>query len=159
MRNSSIVIGIILSILFFIAGYITYTDFFEWTLPVVDNVHYLVTALNEHFRHAIVYSIAVGFIPTTITLTWNIGGIVSIRKRFFSALSIIVCICFAGFTRYLMILNLAKKSGEPGTEYQYGIPLSKVNIETYVLIGLFIGAIIAFLLFRQGKNKASELSF
>jgi glucan phosphoethanolaminetransferase (alkaline phosphatase superfamily) len=167
MRNLSIVLGIFLSIIFFFISFFTYQYVFMWTLPIVKNVHYLDTPMNGHFLKVLVFSVVIGLIPLTLVLIWKLANILSLKKRMVTALLIISFTFLGALTRYQMIRSEAKKISEVWNEenkitpqtLEPFIPLSKVNIEIYMLAGLLTGSVVTYFIFYRKQNKLPEFTF
>ena len=157
--QKSIIIGIASSVVLFFIGYMTFSSFFAWSLPVHRDAPYISTAINFHFTHSLVFGIALSLIPMAIVLTWKFADIFSAEKKLYSSLLIIAITILAALIRYRMIRVMVQKKAESGHPYEYGIPPGKVNIEIYMIIGLMTGMMITCFLFYRRKEKTPAFSF
>ena len=167
MRNLSLIIGIILAIVFMVIGFITYKDFFTWSLPKIPGVVYVTTALTEQFTKAFLFSLTLAGIPLSVVLIWKLAPVLSASRKFLSILIIIIWVVCGMFLREFMIQSKAKQLGtlqdemssDPTEKIQITIPLKEVNIEVYMFGGLVIGSAISYFALRQNKKETLGLSF
>ena len=166
MRNKSIILGILLSIVFFVVAYVTAKYFFRWTLTSKD-VTFISTTLTDSFRQIFFYSLVVGLIPITIILLWQVTPVVSLKARVISCLVIIASIFLTGFLRYQWVKELAyrfmktvkERYVSKGADIQPIFPISRVHIEIYMLIGLLLGSVMVYFIFRNKKKNIPQFSF
>ena len=167
MKNKQILLGIFLSIVFFVVAFITAKYFFGWILFSSKDVIFISSTLTDAFRQTFFYSLVVGLIPITIILLWQVTPVVSVKARLISCLVIIAFIFLAGFLRYQWVKVLAYRFRETVKEtyvskeadIQAIFPISRVHMEIYILAGLLIGTVVVFFIFRNKKRNIPRFSF
>jgi uncharacterized protein (DUF2225 family) len=167
MRNPSIVIGMILSVIFFFAGIFSYEFFFERTLPIIGNVKYLDNSMTGQFKKLLAYSLTLGLIPLSTVLIWKFAPVYLIKRKILTVIIISSCIFLAGLFRYEKIKSRAKEMDElqrginarPENKIEFHIPIDEVNIESYMFSGLLLGSLISYFSLKQKKNNLNSLSF
>lgn len=167
MRNKTILLGILLSIVFFIVAFITSGSVLEWALYSSKDVKFMSSSMADMFRQTFIYSLVVGLIPITLVLVWQITPVETIRKRLLSALMIIAFIMLAGFLRCQWVKVLAREATDyvrtkhlsSQSDLQDIFPISRVHLGIYMMVGLLIGSVVAYFIFRNKKKTIPQFSF
>jgi hypothetical protein len=151
-----IILAILFSLLLIVLGQYFFGDFYELLLPNVDGATYQTTDFSSEFYNSIIFSLALGLIPISLLLLWKLSKVNAINKKMLSVFIIIICMTLAVLIRQQTIKShlqeLTKSSTVTSNNFSVSYPIDKVNFEYYLLIGLFIGWLMSYLIFRQEKN-------
>jgi len=162
VSRTGIIIAIILSVIFLMAGFIFYGPFYVKMLPKVAGVKYLVSEPGHSFRNVVLFAWTLGLIPIISFLIWKYGQVTGAGKRMLTILIIILNIFLPVMARRQMIkaeaqlmANMAQISKDdtntPAIESL--IPMEHLHFEIYAFAGLLAGSVIAFYTVRSGKEK------
>jgi len=147
--------GVLLFIIFFIIGFVTYRDFFDLTLPDVKGVYYIDPSFTAVFMNILLYSFTIGLIPISCTVVWKMAPIISVKRKFLSIVIILVCLSTAILLGYKNALSTANKlkaaNANNLNEPNLHFPLKKLNTERYMFISLITGSIICYFLLKEKK--------
>ena len=165
MRNKSILVGLLLSVVFLVVGYFTVYSFYDFVLFSSKDVVFIKSFSDGGILEIFIYCLFVGLIPITVILTWQWTPVASLRNKIVSGLVIIACIFIAGLIRYHWVKLLARRATDTvktkflskQADMQDIFPVSRVHIEIYMLGGL--GSVIVYFIFRKKKEKPPRLSF
>jgi hypothetical protein len=101
--------GVLLFIIFFIIGFVTYRDFFDLALPDVKGVYYIDNSFTVVFMNTLLYSLTIGLIPVFFSIVWKMSPIISVKRKFLSIVIIFVCLSMAILFGYKNVLSTANK--------------------------------------------------
>jgi hypothetical protein len=155
------IIGILLFLLFFITGFISYRDFFDVTIPDVKGVTFINVSFTEVSFNILVYCLTIGFIPICCMIIWRNASIHTIRKKILTVLIILICIIIGTFVGAKITLakaisirawTLEKSLNKSLDDY----PRAGILTENYMFLGLVVGSIAAYFLLRK-KEKSSPM--
>jgi len=144
---------IIISILLFIGGEITFVRLFGFFEPKIPGILFEITEQDRIVKTSVLFSLTLALVPVLVALTWRLAPGISINKKIASVLIIFIFIGAAilvrhrevkmYFTRVVRPYFLAKNM----VSVRY--PIDPVNFVYYMLGGLCIGCIISWFLFRH----------
>ncbi len=157
MKSSKIevLLAFFISLILFVSVYFAFSDLFEFMLPKADNGYYSETDFFEHFRIALVFSLVFGLMPFFLLLIWRVTPIISKKQKMISILIILASITLSILVRQQMIRSyfstMARGLNTANEKFTVNYPISKINFEFYLFIGLCIGCIISYSVFKQKK--------
>jgi hypothetical protein len=142
----------------------SHSFFFSSTLPKIDGVVYQANSITQGFAMALVYSLTIAAIPIVTILLWRQANVHSMTGKIIVPLILIVCIVTATLLRQYTLKAEIKKTAEitqsineqNNENIKTAISLDKLDIEKYMLLGLFAGIVVAYLAMRQKTPVASS---
>jgi len=158
MKLSTPIKAIVLFILFFGAGWASYTDLLLFTVPQVKDVSWLKCCLSEYFMNKILYSVVIGLLPVSFIILWKRAPVISTGRRLLSIFIVLLCISLLTFYRYKRIRAIAEeKIAYERTIPHYGRKATvqmggaDINAENYIFLGILTGSLVSYILLRR-KN-------
>ncbi len=147
----------LLSVALFIVSQVFFVPIFEFFEPHVDGILFHVIELPGNFKTSILFSLILFLIPFLLLFTWRLAPIASPTKRIASLLTILICITIGIFSRHEGVKSyfnrIAKNLVLRNHNMPVNYPLDPVNFVYRIFIGLCVGCIISYFLFRQKKLK------
>ena len=147
LSTRTIIIGIVLSIVLFFAGYYSWVKLFFALLPVVNNVSYTETSPTGLFINPFLFSLTIALIPIATILIWRFAPVLKPQRKILTVCIIVICVAASILVRREMIKY--KASHLQPTIIESSIPVSSLNFEIYALAGLITGSMISFISLRQ----------
>lgn len=147
----------LLSIVLFILAYFLSFTVFQFVEPKVDGITFQITEHNGTINASLLFSLLLGLIPVLTILTWKVGRIVSLNRKVASIFTILIFLIIPILIRHTAVKSylagLSKRLIAQKTNMTY--PIDPINFVYYLFIGLFLGCIISYFLFRT-KTKQTE---
>jgi len=144
---------LLISIVLFVLGLFTFTPLFEFFEPHVEGILLQVTELGQGFRTSILFSLLLALIPFALLFIWRRAPILSLTRKIASIVTIVAFIAIAICIRHQAVktyFTLAvKKTIFPGGNQVMVYPIDPINFVYYMFVGLCIGCIFSYFLYRQ----------
>jgi len=146
----------LISIALFIAGKLAFEKIFKFFEPKVAGIIFHVTEVDQKFDRALLFACTLALVPVFILLLWRGTPIVLINKKWMSVLVVLVLMVVAIWIRQNSVqsyyTNLRKNPMVNfSNDNQY--PTDPVNFVYYMFLGLCIGCMLSYLLFRPKRAK------
>ena len=144
---------LLLSIALFILGQLLYVKAFKFFEPAVDGILFQITEGKAILKTSLLFSLSLALIPILIVLTWRFSHLISLNKKFASALIILFFIVLGIFARHQQVKMYFTTVVKPAvltngtTNMTY--PIDPVNFVYYIFFGLLIGCIVSCILFKK----------
>jgi len=164
LSTLTIIIAIILSAALFFVGQYYWSNLFTVLLPVVGDVKYFDTGLNDQFISTMRFSLTLALIPIAAILIWRYAPVLKPQRKVLTVCIIILAMTISVLIRREMIKFQAKHiqkttildysdlaNPQPKT-VETGIPVSTLHFELYALTGFAAGSVISLFSLRQ-KTK------
>jgi hypothetical protein len=154
MQNEKklITTGVLLSIVFFIIGWITSSDFFWLTAPQVKGITYVDSSMTQVFFNLFVYSLTISLIPICCVVIWRKAPIVSIKRRILSVILILAFTTAGVFVGYDITFFRAKKLKASILKGITNDATMPVATENSMFLGLIVGSVTSYFLLRKKNN-------
>ncbi|HWN88419.1 MAG TPA: hypothetical protein VNM35_05135 [Chitinophagaceae bacterium] len=144
------------SIVLFLLGQLLFLKIFKLFEPHVEGILFQITEHQATLKTSILFSLSLFLIPIFIVLTWRLAHITSLNKKIASALFILTLIVIGIFARHqevkiyftTVVRPVLLTNGKTNVIY----PIDPRNFVYYMLAGLIIGCILAFVFFKR-RNK------
>lgn len=153
--KTAIILAIAISVILFLTGFLTSGIIYVYLLPKVDNVFYQDAELNGHFISTLIFSVTLALIPILLLLTWRLSPITEKRKKAASVVTVVLCMATSLVVRqqiiksYLSKLAITMNLSNEKSHIIY--PIDKVNFELYLVLGLCVGCVVSYFLYKQEK--------
>lgn len=159
--SKSLILVILLSILFLIAGGITFMPLFKWSIPKIDNVNYNVYQPGIDIKKLLIYSFTLSLVPVTSFLIWKKRNVLSVQKKSAVFLIILLFIAAGIFIHrlflYYHLTDLKNKTSDLSpSPTEFSVSLSIVKPEIYAFLGLTSGVIAVYFLYRNKLILSDE---
>ena len=137
-------------------GQLLFLKIFKLFEPHVEGILFQITEHQATLKTSILFSLSLFLIPIFIVLTWRLAHITSLNKKIASALFILTLIVIGIFARHqevkiyftTVVRPVLLTNGKTNVIY----PIDPRNFVYYMLAGLIIGCILAFIFFKR-RNK------
>ena len=148
MTRRTIIISGILAITLFIVGFLSWGKILISILPELDGGSYQRLELFSGFTSCLLFGFTLALIPIGSVWLWKAGSIISTRKRMLSILVMVAGMIISVFLRRELI-----KFVTVPIDYniQLNVPIEQVKFDFYALVGVILGGVVAWLLFREKK--------
>ena len=146
----------IVSTVLFITGKFTFEKIYHFFEPKVAGIIFNVTEVDQTMDTSLLFAIALALVPVFILLVWRATPIVALNKKLMSVLVVLVLMVVAIWIRqnsvesYYMSLRKNPMANFSNSN-QY--PTEPANFVYYMFLGLCIGCMLCYLLFRPKKSK------
>ena len=154
--KAAIVQTTIISLALFIIGKLAFEPIFNYFEPKVSGVIYHATEVEQNIDASLLFSIALALVPILLLLVWRLTPIVALNKKLTSILVVLVLMVVAIWIRKNSVesyyTNLRKNpmaNLSSGSQY----PIEPANFVYYMFLGLCIGCMLCYVLFRAKKSK------
>ena len=142
--------------LLFVLGQILFFRAFKFFEPQIDGIVFQIVEHKSIVTTSTFFSFLLFLIPVSIAFTWQLSHVISFNKKLASTLLILACIAAGIIARHQQVKTYFTKVVKPAllTDGKTNIvyPIDPVNFVYYMLAGLIIGCIFAFVFFRQRKE-------
>jgi hypothetical protein len=155
MKNSKTILTVtlLLAIFLFVLGKVFFVQIFEFFEPKIEGITFEIIEHNRTLKTSLLLSLILAFIPISISLTWRIASITSLFKKL---IAIVISLLFISIGIWLRhqgiksfftrsVKNIVSSNGNRSVTY----PLDPVAYVYYMLIGLIVGCITTYILFRK----------
>lgn len=164
LSKTTIILTTILFIAFFLLGMLSYSSFFFLTLPRIEGVVYHANSVTGGFTMPLIYSLTLAAIPIATILLWKRAKIHSATKRILVPMVFFICIVIAIWLRQYNLTTEIKKSAEitqslneqTKDNIKTTISLDNLDIEKYMLLGLFAGIVVVYFSMRPNPPIANN---
>lgn len=146
----------IVSTALFISGIFTFETIFNFFEPKVQGVIFRVTEVEQKVDPSLLFAIAIALVPVFILLVWRLTPIVAFNKKLTSILVVLVLMVVAIWIRQNSVESYYKslrKNPLANFSNSNQYPTEPVNFVYYMFLGLCIGCMLCYLLFRAKKSK------
>lgn len=147
-------------VVFFIAGIYSHPWLFEKITPTLDGAIYDVTIMTSPFEQALFFALICALIPLALYFIWKLLDLRSISKKIISVILILGCMAASVVVRRYIFKNELHDITKDTPNFQFNSNVAtafeNLNIEYWMLIGLIIGAMATFILFRKKRTNAKS---
>jgi hypothetical protein len=144
------------SIVLFVAGQLLFIKAFKFFEPQVEGILFQITEHQATLKTSILFSLSLFLIPILIVLTWRLAHITSLHKKIASAFLILIFMIIGIFARHqevkIYFTTIVKPALLTNNKTSVIYPIDPINFVYYILAGLIIGCILAFIFFKR-RNK------
>jgi Gpi18-like mannosyltransferase len=155
--KTTIIVTTIVSVVLLLIGIFSHSLFFALILPRINGVIYQANSITQGFGMALTYSLTIAAIPFVTILVWKQANIRSSTRRVAVPFVLFVCIAIATLLRQYTLKTEIKRHAEITQTINEqnkeniltAISLDKLDIEKYMLLGLFAGIVVAYVSLRQ----------
>jgi len=135
---TTVLIILLSAILFFIGMYL-YGQFYEWTLPKIDGMQFLVTSLGGQFNGVLTFALTLALIPISTFFTWKFAPITMPKRKLLNIAILLVSVIVGAIARREWLIfqsNRYLKGLSNGFEnkFQLQIPIENFNVTNYMLL-------------------------
>lgn len=146
----------IISTALFITGKLAFEKIFNFFEPKVAGIIFHVTQVEQKLDTSLLFAFSLALVPGFILLLWRITPIVILSKKLMSVLIVLTLMVVAIWIRqnsvqsyYTSLRKNPVVNFSSGNQY----PTDPVNFVYYMFLGLCIGCMFCYLLFRMKKSK------
>ena len=152
--KSTIIITLVVSFLFFLAGRFFYRPIFSFFEPEIKGITFEIISADRRLKTSMLFSIIAAFIPLVTVFAWTCLSI-SAFKRLISGIIILLCISFAIFARDMAVKHyfnslVSKLLASKNTQH-FLYPIDPRNFVYKIMMGYGAGILISCLLFFKKK--------
>lgn len=155
-----------LIVTFIIALVLFSITFFQWNsiadilIPNDGNIQYSSISLRANLQVVLFFSMVVGMTPILLFLLWSLSSIHTLINRFLSSLIVVLLMTTALFLRFWFLKITAKRLSNYSTlndeKVFIYLAIENLNYEYYLLIGLALGCIISFFIFKANNVSVKK---
>ncbi|GEM_PF-1145400 len=147
----------LLSITLFITSYFLVPKISNLLIPKIENLRFYSTSLNEQFKLHLYFSIIIGIAPILLYFTWRLAKINNKSQKILSFLFVFIFMAISIFTRQQILKykfkNLPNLRTETDEIIINSFHIKNLNYEFYLLIGLLLGCVTSYLIFKNKVNQ------
>jgi len=139
---------IILSIILFVIGLATYSEFIHWFLVRREGIKYIASGVSDQFNYMLLFGLVFAIIPLN-------AFVLKLRtvKSIFISSGILIGLVFAAIVvkRSLLVYNIEKfyVPSINGEKLESHLSLTESSPETYMFVALIAGYILLIVLNSQ----------
>lgn len=161
-KKIEIILLILTSVILFIVTLSQFSAISNLLIPKIENLNFYSSNLNEQFKSSLYFSIIVAIAPILVYFTWKLAKIRVMKHKIISILIVIIFMIISILSR-LQILkikfnDLPNITTEADQVIKNAISIKSLNYEYYLLIGLLLGCLTVYIIFRNKLNyKKNEI--
>lgn len=160
LPSKDVIITGLAIVFFFIAGIYIYPWLFDQITPTLDGAIYEVTVMLSPFEQALFFALICSLIPLVLYFTWKLLDLRSIAKKIMSVLFLFGGMALAVMVRRYTFKNELSDLTKDTPNFQFNSNVAtafeNLNIEYWMLVGLIIGTMATFLIFRKKRTHAKS---
>lgn len=155
--KASIIQTAIISAALFITGLLVFEKLFNFFEPRVTGVIFHVTEVGGKVSTSLLFALALALIPVFLLMVWQLTPIVTVNKKLLSVLIVFVLMVVAIWIRQRSVksyyTSLSKNPALANFSNGQQYPIDPVNLVYYMFLGLCIGSMLCYFLFRPRKKR------
>jgi len=146
----------IVSIALFITGKFTFEKIYNFFEPKVAGIIFNITEVDQKLDTSLLFAIALALIPVFLLFLWRVTPIVALNKKAVSVLVVLVLMVVAIWIRQNSVASYytsLRRNPMANFSNNNQYPTEPANFVYYMFLGLCIGCMLCYLLFRAKKSK------
>jgi hypothetical protein len=148
---------VLLSITLFITSFFWFPKISNLLIPKIENLNFYSINLNEQFKLNLYFSAIIGITPIFLYFTWKLAKISNKGQKVLSFIFVFIFMGITIFTRQQILKYKFKNLPNLRTETDEIITntfhIKNLNYEYYLLIGLLLGCVTSYLIFKNKEKK------
>jgi|SRR5690606_8388348 len=148
---------VLLSITLFITSFFLFPKISNLLIPKIENLNFYSINLNEQFKLNLYFSAIIGITPIFLYFTWKLAKISNKAQKVLSFIFVFIFMGITIFTRQQILKYKFKNLPNLRTETDEIITntfhIKNLNYEYYLLIGLLLGCVTSYLIFKNKEKK------
>lgn len=148
---------VLLSITLFITSFLILPKISNLLIPKIENLSFYSSNLSDQFKLNLYLSAIIGITPVFLYFTWRLAKISNKSQKLLSFILVFISMGLSIFARQQFLKYEFRKLPILRTQTDEiitnSLPTKYLNYEFYLFIGLVLGCVTSYLIFKNKVNQ------